>query len=153
MFELPSVGYCENTADMNALGLALNGWDVVYVRDGTLASFQSNFENADTAAFLFGGHGSEAKRGEAATLRYLDLTNGWWQAIVTAAPWNIHHRPFGLSYLGLFACYSANTAQVGLRVYWSQFVSDTGKFVGGNGDVYIWSTFVSWTGPTPPSGI
>ena len=46
-------------------------------------------------------------------------------AVITAQPYQVH-RPFGLEFLGLYACYSANDTGAGdFGGYWYQFVSTT----------------------------
>jgi hypothetical protein len=144
----PAIQVCRIAASLTAADFSIRGYKLVQVSDGTYASFRDNFRDRDTAVFCFGGHGTVDSLNKT---KSLTLTDGWLEPLITVHPYQVH-RPFGLAFLGLYACYSANDAGPG-NGYWSQFVSTTGRFEGGNGLVYAWSTFVAWTGPTPPAGM
>jgi RHS repeat-associated protein len=144
----PAIQVCRIAASLAAANYSIHGYKLVQVTDGTLESFNNSFRDADTAVFCFAGHGTVDLVNDT---KSLTLTDGWLQPLITVEPFRVR-RPFGLEFLGLYACYSANNAGRG-NGYWSQFVSTTGKFEGGNGLVYASSRFVSWTGPIPPAGM
>jgi hypothetical protein len=142
---------CVMTAGLMGSQAFIAGHKLVEVTDGQFASFKDHFGDDDTIMFFFGGHGTKDSERDT---RSLTLTDGWLQPLITVRPYQVS-RPFGLSYLGLYACYSANNAASSgtPAEYWSKFVSTSGTFEGGNGPIRIWSSFTSWTGPTPPPGI
>ncbi len=148
---IPAVNVAMIHAGLMASQAVVAGHKLVTVTDGTFESFEKHFEDDDTIMFFFAGHGTaDSQNGT----KSLTLTNGWLQPLITAQPYQVG-RPFGLSYLGLYACYSANNAaRPGAPArYWSEFVSVTGTFEGGDGWIYAWSAFESWTGPAPPAGM
>jgi hypothetical protein len=146
----PAISKCRSSANLTARLFQIAGFDVVTVSDGSYLSFQNAFESVNTIAFLFAGHGTV---NDTAGTKSLTLTDGWTQPLITVTPWQVK-RPFGLAFLGLYACYSANNAAMpGVLAYWCQFVSPTGIFQGANGPFLSWSSFVTWIGPTPPIGM
>jgi RHS repeat-associated protein len=130
-------------AENNLTNFTSDKYQTKTITSGLKNDFVTNFQDDDVVAFLFVGHGDSG---------YLGLIYDG-DAGDTVGPFDVK-RPFGLQYLFLAACYSANetidTGDSSRKGYWSMYVSQLGTFTGGDKEVYGWSSLKSWIGTTPP---